>query len=80
MDERDGIQWHAPDLLQCKHVLQASHIGPEILHNTTSKNHVGKMSFFSELTDSMEQSSSEEANSHSASHEISLLLWNPKVH
>jgi hypothetical protein len=28
----------------------------------------------------MEQSPSREANSHSASQEIPLLLWNPKIH
>jgi hypothetical protein len=28
----------------------------------------------------MEQSPSSEANSHSASQEISVFLWNPKVH
>jgi len=33
-----------------------------------------------DLTDTMEQSSSCEANSHSASQEISHLLWNTKVH
>jgi len=32
------------------------------------------------LNDSMEQSPSWEANSHSASKEIPCLLWNPKVH
>jgi hypothetical protein len=31
-------------------------------------------------TDSIEQSPSTEANSHSASQEIPLILWNPKVH
>jgi len=33
-----------------------------------------------ELTNSMEQSTSWEANSHSASQEIPHLLWNLKVH
>jgi len=32
------------------------------------------------LNNTMEQSPSWEANSHSASHEISGILWNPKVH
>jgi len=33
-----------------------------------------------EITNSMEQSPSWEADSHSATQEITRLLWNPKVH
>jgi len=33
-----------------------------------------------ELTNSMKQSSSSEANGHSASQKIPRILWNPKVH